>query len=141
WRDPPRPHWWRVPSRRRVAESQSLAVRCGESNDEAGARRRVVTVLDVDFAAVALDDGLRDGESKARMAPEPFAFRPDRMEAVEDGFARFWRNAGPFVVDANKDLVANPGSGDLDEASRRGEADRIVDDVVDRPDQAVGLAH
>src|SRR5437870_1977020 len=63
------------------------------------------------------------------------------MEAVEDRFPRLGRNAWTFVVDANPDFVADAGRGDLDQAAGRREADRIVDDRVDRPGEAVGLAH
>ena len=75
------------------------------------------------------------------MAAEAFAFRPDRVEAVEDRLARFGRNAGALVVDADPDLVADPRRGDFDQPAGRREADRIVEDVVDRARQPVGLAH
>src|SRR5437762_11771012 len=63
------------------------------------------------------------------------------MEAVKNGFSSFRRNAGAFIVDADADLVADAGHGNLDETAGRREAHRIIDDRIDRTGQAVGLAH
>ena len=63
------------------------------------------------------------------------------MEAVKDGFTRRLGNAGAFVVDADPDLVADAAGGNLDQAARRREADRIVDDIVDRPGEPARIAH
>src|SRR5690349_7954862 len=63
------------------------------------------------------------------------------MEAVKNRLTSLVRDAGTFVVDADPDLVANAGDGDLDESARRREAHCIVDDRVDRPREPIGLAH
>ena len=60
------------------------------------------------------------------------------MEAVKNGFTRVRGNAGTLVVDADADFVADARRGDLDQAAGRREADRIVDDVVDRSGQPAG---
>jgi len=53
------------------------------------------------------------------MAAEAVLFRPYRVEAVEDRLARFGRHAGALIVDADADLVAHAGRGDLDQPARR----------------------
>src|SRR6476660_9853861 len=63
------------------------------------------------------------------------------MEAVKDRFAGFRGNARTFVVDPDSDLVADASRGDLDQATGRREAHRIVDDGIDGAGEAVGLAH
>src|SRR3954454_19550874 len=63
------------------------------------------------------------------------------MEAVKDRFTRIRRNARPFVVDSNPDLVADSRSRNLDEAARRRGAHRIVEDIVDSAREPVGLTH
>src|SRR5437764_13568683 len=63
------------------------------------------------------------------------------MEAVKDRFTRVGWNSGPLVIDANLAFVADAGGGDLDQTAGRREAHRIVEDVVDRARQPVGLAH
>src|SRR6476620_690311 len=63
------------------------------------------------------------------------------MEAVKDRLTGLRGNSRSLVVDADQDLVADTRDGDLDKAVCRGEADRIVEDRVERPRQPIGLAH
>src|SRR3954469_6060057 len=63
------------------------------------------------------------------------------MEAVKNRLTGFRRNAGTFVVDPDADFVANAPGSYLDQPAWRREADRIVDDCVDRPREPVGLTH
>src|SRR5438067_1625180 len=63
------------------------------------------------------------------------------MEPVKDRFTRLGRNARSLVVDADADLVAYARRSDLDQSAGGREAHSIVQDVVDRPRQPVGLAH
>src|SRR5207248_803951 len=63
------------------------------------------------------------------------------MEPLNYRFTRFGGNARPLVVDADADFVANTRRGDLDQSARRREAHRIIEDIVDRPRQPIGLAH
>ena len=62
----------------------------------------LVAVLHVNFSVVAFDDCLGDGEAEAGMPAEILALGPDRMEAVEDRLAGFFRNARALVVDADR---------------------------------------
>src|SRR3546814_3074084 len=48
---------------------------------------------------------------------------------------------GAVVVDLHMHLVAEPRRRHADEAARRREADRIVDDIVDRAFEPVTVAH
>ena len=63
------------------------------------------------------------------------------MEAVKDRFTRIRRNARPFVVDADPDLVAHSRSRNLDQPARRRKAHRVIEDIVDCAREPVGLAH
>src|SRR5687768_14794460 len=90
---------------------------------------------------MTLDDRSGDGQAQPRMAAEAFGLGPDGMEAVEDRLTMFGRNAGPFVVDPDQDIVAHMGRGDLDQPAGGREADRIVDDIVDRSGKPAGLPH
>src|SRR6185437_7729399 len=63
------------------------------------------------------------------------------MEAVKNRLTSFGWDARPFVVDPDTNLVADARNGDLDQATRGREADRIVDDCVDCPSETVRLAH
>src|SRR5689334_1392827 len=63
------------------------------------------------------------------------------MEAVKDRFTCILRNARALVVDSYPDLVADSRSGNFDQPARRREADRVVENIVDRARQPVWLAH
>src|SRR5438874_11541925 len=63
------------------------------------------------------------------------------MEAVKNRLTGLGRDARAFVVDADADLVPDPGNGNFDQASRRRETHGIVEDRVERTGKAVGLAH
>src|SRR5829696_1785467 len=62
------------------------------------------------------------------------------MEAVKDCFALACGHARSLIVDADADLVADLRRGNFDEAVGGREADRIVDQIVDRARQPTGLA-
>src|SRR5436190_14824143 len=63
------------------------------------------------------------------------------MKAVKDRLTGFRGDTRAFVVDADPDLVADAGDGDLDQAIRRREAYGVVEDRIERARQAVRLAH
>src|SRR5690349_15069415 len=63
------------------------------------------------------------------------------MESIKDRFTCLGRNSGSLVVDPDADLVADMRSGNLDQSARRRKADRIVDDRIDCPREAVRLTH
>src|ERR1700741_771373 len=88
---------------------------------------------------MAFDNGSRDRETKTNMPSEMLFLRAHRVESVKDGLARFFGNAWAFVVDADSNFVADMGRRDFDQSARRREADRIVDDVVDRSTQPVDV--
>ena len=112
-----------------------------KADDEAGARWRVVAVLHVDFPVMAFDDCLSDRKAEAGMPSEIFPFAAVRMEAVKDRLTRIFGDAGTFVVDSDSDFVSDPRGGNLDQSSRRREADGIVDNGADGAGQTLGFAH
>src|SRR5687768_14360127 len=63
------------------------------------------------------------------------------MEAVKNRLTMLFGDARSFVVDADLDLVSDMGRGDLDQPAWGREADRIIDDIVDRPRQPPRLPH
>src|SRR4051812_40421626 len=87
-----------------------------------------------------LDDRLCDGETEPRAAPEHFAFRPDRMEAVEDRLAFIRWHARPVILDPHNHLLAVAHRGDLNEPAGRREGNGIVDQILDRAGQSLSIA-
>src|SRR5690606_12798093 len=108
---------------------------------EAGARRSIVAVCDVNLAVMPLDDGPGDCQAKPRVPAEILGFRPHRMETVENRLAQLAGNARSLVVDPDPDIVADMDGGDFDQPARWPEADGIVDDVVDGARQPARFAH
>src|SRR5688572_5047162 len=112
-----------------------------QTDDEARPAAAVMPVLGADRAAMALDRGPGDGEAEARMLAEILAVGTEAVEALEDRFARFGRHAGPFILDADDRVAADPGRADLDQAAGRREGDGIVDEIVDRAGKPRFVAH
>src|SRR3546814_4766039 len=88
-----------------------------------------------------LDDRPRDREAEAAVAAERLARRALAVKAAENRIALRRLDAGAVVVDLHMHLVAQPGRRHADEAARRRETDRIVDDIVDRAFEPVAVAH
>ena len=63
------------------------------------------------------------------------------MKAVKNCFPRLFRNAGPFVIDANPHLVVHPGGRDLDETAGGEKLIALSIMIVDRSRKTLGIAH
>ena len=62
------------------------------------------------------------------------------MESIKDRFSRFLGNARALIVDSHDHVTADPRRGDFDKPGGRREADRIVDDILDRAGEPSRIA-
>src|SRR6185312_3897797 len=109
----------------------------GEEDAEDGALHAVL--LGPDAAAVLLDDGAADGEAEAGAAFLAGIGGVDLLEAIGDGLELVGGNAAALVDDAEGNAFGGAGDDDAHDGFRRGEFDRVAEQVGDDLLEAVGV--
>ena len=110
----------------------SILRRHRECDPERGALAELA--LDLDLAAVGIDDALHDREAKtdaviARVLPV----------AIEDVLDVLARDAGSGVADRDRDPIAAPFGPESDRTAGRGELERVPDQVRERLTEPVTI--
>src|SRR3954465_9963378 len=85
--------------------------------------------VELDAPAVQLDESLADRQPQASPG-DPAAVRLDSKKALKDALMVFGGDARPLVLHDDHDDVVLEGRADVDQARRRREFHRVVDEVT-----------
>src|SRR3954468_21809896 len=127
----------RAKSTRGASRSSALRQRAGETEPEPAAVGD--RALDSDGGAVRLDDLARDHQ--AETAADDARAAGGAGEALEDAGELVGGDAGAVVLDAGRDEGGLHLDGRLDRPRRRGELDRVAEQVRDHLREAARVAH
>ena len=89
---------------------------------------------------MCLGNRASDSQAKPGVAAEVFALRAQGMEPFKDFFARFHRDAGPFVGDRKLQDIALPFKRHAHCATLGGERHGVVDQVLQHAFKPGGIA-